>query len=61
MIMTCATPGTPRSRGRMTQSASERSSIAEVVLLVMEISMISPMVDEIGPNTGARIPAGRRT
>jgi hypothetical protein len=35
--------------------------MADVVLLFMEISMISPIVDEIGPNTGARIPAGKRT
>ena len=45
----------------MTQSASERRSIADVVLLVIEISMISPIVDEIGPSTGGRMPAGSRT
>src|SRR5262249_19387632 len=61
MIMTWATPGTPSNLGRITQSASERSSMAEVVLLVIEMSTISPIVDEIGPSTGGRIPAGRRT
>ena len=45
MIMTWATPGTPSSRGRTTQSASERKSIAEVVVLVIEMSMISPIVE----------------
>ena len=33
----------------------------DVVLLVIEINMISPIVEEIGPRTGGRTSAGRRT
>jgi hypothetical protein len=50
-------PATPSSRGRSTQSARERSSIGGVRELVIEISMISPMVEETGPWVGD---AGRR-
>ena len=62
MIVTCETPVIDSRRGRMTQSASERSSIAEVSPSVrMETSMISPIVDEIGPSTGGSMSAGNRT
>ena len=61
MIITCETPATPSRRGRTTQSARDRSSIGEVVWLVIEISMISPIVEEMGPSTGGETPAGSRT
>ena len=35
--------------------------MGSVVSLVIEISMISPMVEEIGPSVGGAMPAGRRT
>src|SRR5215212_11524135 len=61
MIITCETPETPSRRGRTTQSASERNSIGDVLVLVIEMSMISPIVEEMGPSTGGGTPAGIRT
>ncbi len=47
--ITCATPDTVSKRGRTVKSAVSRSSIGSAVALDMAISMISPMIDEIGP------------
>ena len=52
MGMTWATPGIVRSCGRMTKSATSRSSIGETDGPMTATSMISPMIEEIGPICG---------
>ena len=57
---TCATPGTARRRRRIVQSATERMSMGETdASPVTAISMISPMMDEIGAKVGVPTPPGR--
>ena len=50
--ITCETPGIVSSLGRTTQSASSRSRIGDSVSLDTAISMISPMIEEIGAICG---------
>ena len=51
--MTCATPGMDSSRGRIVKSANSRTCMGVVFAsAVMAISMISPIMDVIGPICG---------
>ena len=60
MGMTCATPGMARRRGRNTKSAYSRVAIALIfaVSTGMAISMISPMIELIGPMPACCTPSG---
>ncbi len=57
--MTWATPGMVRICGRITKSAISRSSMGETDAPVTATSMISPMIEEIGPICGCT-PCGSR-
>ena len=53
--ITCATPASARSCGRTMKSAISRTSIGEArPSLVSATSMISPMIEVIGPICGLR-------
>ncbi|MNX72515.1 hypothetical protein D3C86_1038710 [compost metagenome] len=60
MLTTWATPGMVNRRWRTTQSAQVRTSIGSMVSELMPISMISPMIEAMGPMAGVTV-SGRRS
>jgi hypothetical protein len=58
MGITCDTPGTASSRGRMAKSAVSRNSIGSAPSPASATSMISPMIEEMGPMLG-RMSSGK--
>jgi hypothetical protein len=57
--MTWATPGMVRICGRIVKSATSRRSMGVTVSPVTAMSMISPMMEEIGP-ISVCTPCGKR-